>query len=283
MGNLLAKGAKGFQYMLAPIEDMTSNAFRTVCFRHGADITFTELTRVEALARKNKCTWERIIFKDETPAIIQLLGAKEQMFKRFLSMFEPQKGFMGFNINMGCPSPDAVKIGQGCALMKRVAKSQKLVELIKDRGYHVSVKMRLGLNRFEKEKKAYLNIIRAVKADFFVVHARHGGQTYAEPADMSVYPECAATGKDIIANGDITTKEQVELLKSAGIKGVMIGRAAISDPSIFARLKGIECPPAEALKKEFVALSEKYCEPFRYRKNILKWIGKPAMWMHQNQ
>jgi len=261
-----------FQYMLAPLENITGNAFRTVCFRHGADLTFTELARVGALARKNKSTSERIIQHDETPTIIQLLGIEDRLFKKFLNMFEPKKGFEGFNINMGCSSPNVVRLGQGCALMKRIAKSQKLVQIIKDMSYPVSIKMRLGLDSYEKEKKVYLNLINEVDADFFIVHARHGMQTLANPADMSIYPECVATGKEIIANGDITTKEQVEHLKSIGLKGVMIGRAAVTNPEIFAKLKGMDCLGIEAIKKEFIELIEKYNEPLRYKKNVLKWM-----------
>lgn len=262
-----------FQYMLAPLENFTSNAFRTVCFRHGADLTFTELARVDALARKNKATWERIIQKDETPTVIQLLGTKEPLFKKFLSTFEPKKGFEGFNINMGCASPDAIKLGQGCALMKRIAKSQKIIQTIKDIGYSVSIKMRLGLNNSEKQKKVYINLINGADADFFIVHAKHGAQTSMEPADMSIYPECVATGKDIIANGGITSKEQVERLKSIGLKGVMIGRAAITDPQIFSKMKGLDCTGTDVIKNEFIELTKKYHEHLRYKKNILKWMN----------
>ena len=229
-------------FMLAPIEDMTSNAFRTLCYKYGADLTFTELIRIAALARKNKSTWSRLEFNDETPTIIQLLGAKEADFKRFLSMFEPFHGFKGFNLNLGCPSPDVVRIGQGCALVRRIAKTRKLVQIFKDRGFPISIKMRLGLNKLDKERKVYLNLIDAVDADFFAVHARYGAQTYSEPADFSVYEECVKTGKRIAANGDITKAEQIEKLKEIGISDFMIGREAVSYPAIFNRLKGKECP-----------------------------------------
>ncbi|MFH1505591.1 MAG: tRNA-dihydrouridine synthase family protein [archaeon] len=260
--------------MLAPMEDITSNAFRTVCHKYGADLTFTEFARVEALARKNKSTWSRLDFKDETPIVIQLLGAKEYYFKKFLSMFEPHKGFQGFNLNCGCPSPDVIKLGQGCALVRRISKTRKIVSIFKDRGFKISVKMRLGLNQRDKENKVYLNLIDAVDADFFVVHARYGMQRYDEPADFKVYEECVRKGKDIVANGGITTKEHIEYLKSVGVKGAMIGRAAVNDPVIFSRLKGLAYPDIEDIKKEYLGLAEKYSEPFRYRKNVLKHIGK---------
>jgi tRNA-dihydrouridine synthase len=260
-----------FQYMLAPIEDMTSNSFRTICYRNGADLTFTELIRVEGLARKNKSTWERIKLNDDTPTVIQLLGAKEDFYKKFLEIFEPPKiGFSGFNLNLGCPSPAVLSLGQGCAMVRRINKTKSIVELFRKKNYPISIKMRLGINQADKDHKAYINLIKEIDADFFVVHARHGKQNYSEPADFDVYDLCVKTGKPIIANGDIKTKKQIEFLKSIGVKGAMIGRAAIVEPTIFNRLKGNNKQSTDKVIEEFVRLSENYYEAPKYSKNILK-------------
>ena len=57
-------------------------------------------------------------------------------------------------------------------MVKRGAKTARLVSLIRDHGHPVSVKIRLGLNQFEKDNKLYLNNLRWVDPDFFVVHAK---------------------------------------------------------------------------------------------------------------
>jgi len=265
-----------FKLMLAPIEDMTSNAFRTICHKYGADITFTEMVRFESLAKNNKTSWDRIILKDKTPAVIQIIGHKEIFLKKFLSKFEPNQGFMGFNLNLGCPAPNFVNQGVGCAMVKRISKTRALVETIKKKGYNASIKIRLGLNQFEKDKKAYLRLIKNVNANSFIIHARHGNQSYNVPADFSIYQECVDTGKTIIANGDIKTQKQIDFLKKIGLKGAMIGRPAILDPSIFNKLKGLSSPKLEAILAEYVKLADKFDEPFRYRKNILKRRIIPA-------
>lgn len=228
---------KDFTFMLAPMEEYTNAAFREQCYENGADATFTEMARVSALARNNKSTLEKIRIPHPIPTHIQIIGGNEKELEIFLQQFTPQEGFLGFNLNLGCPSPDMVRKGLGCALIKRVSKVQKMVQTIRNHGYPVSIKLRLGMNRYEKEKKTYLNLIREVDADFFIVHARHGKETNKDPADFAIYEECVATGKIIIANGDITTKEQVQQVKAIGVKGVMIGRAAIEDKNIFQKLK----------------------------------------------
>jgi tRNA-dihydrouridine synthase B len=180
---------------------------------------------------------DKIKITNAVPTYIQLIGYEEKELVIFLNKFVPEPGFLGFNLNLGCPAPEMIRKGYGCALIKRITKVKKLVEIIRGFGYGVSIKLRLGLNSFEKKKKVYLNLINEVDADFFVVHARHGKETFVNPADFSVYFECVATGKKIIANGDIKTKKQIDNLKSIGVKGAMIGLTASKNPEIFKELK----------------------------------------------
>ncbi len=277
-----------FQFHLAPIEGYTDNAFRTLCYRHGADLTFTEMARLDALARKNASTWERTKLLNDTPTVIQLIGNKEEQLTKFLSQFSADinsnshkhgnhSNFHGFNINIACPSPRFVKLGLGCAMIKRVAKVQKLVEVIKKYGYKASIKMRLGLNKYEMDKKAYLNIIKNVDADYFVVHARHGSDTYENKTHDEVYEECVATGKTIIANGDIDSVEKVEKLKAIGVKGVMIGKPAIRNPAIFEMLKGnpalSSASSFDILKKEYLQIAKELNTPNPYQSLVLRYLG----------
>jgi len=264
-----------FIYMLAPLEDTSDNALRTLCHRYGADVTFTEMAYTLSLAHNNQSTLSRTQLYDDTPTWIQITGSQDNNLKRYLAHFEPRKGFLGFNFNVGCPSPHIIRNGLGCAMIKRVSKMKKLVAIVKEYGYHVSIKMRLGMNKFEREKKVYLNLIDAVDVDFFAVHARYGAQTYEDPADYSAIIECVKTGKPIIANGDIIDKGQVEYLQSQGVKGVMIGRAAVFNPAVFNLLKGKAVPPIEQLKQEYLELSDRFQSPFKYQKNVLKRLGRP--------
>ena len=261
-----------FTYMLAPIEGVSENAFRTLCYKNGADITFTEMARVDALARGNKSTWDRISLLDSTPTAIQLLALKEGSLEKFLAMFKPQEGFKGFNLNLGCPSPNIIKTGMGCAMIKRVNKTNKLVKIIKSKGYEVSIKLRLGMNLFEKQNKNYLNLIKEADADYFIVHARHGMQTYEEPADNNIYLDCVETGKAIIANGDIKTEEQAKQLRKAGVMGVMIGRAAVKDPAIFNRIKGKHNLGHNEIRNDYLRLTETFNTPQKHKEMFLSYF-----------
>jgi tRNA-dihydrouridine synthase len=221
--------------MLAPLERYSDSVFRTLAYNHGADLTFTEMAHVESFLNRNKASLEKIEPRDATPVQIQLLTGNEGRLDRFLSDFRPFEGFRGFNLNLSCPSKDVIRQGKGAAMVKRGAKTARLVSLIREHGHPVSVKIRLGLNRREKDRKLYLNNLGGVDPDFFVVHAKHAAQGSGEREDSSVYPECveAARGIPVIANGGIETPKMVQSLVEMGVSGVMMGRPALGNPAIF--------------------------------------------------
>lgn len=260
---------------LAPLEGVSDCAFRSLCYRYGADLTFTEMIRVDGLVKKNKSTMALLDLKNDTPTGIQLLAVKPDLLKKFVHDFSSYHVKpICFNLNLGCPSPEVIVQGGGAALVKRTKRVAELVAILQKLSYPVSVKIRLGLNAFEKEQKVYIRLLQEVEADAFIIHARHARQKSSEKADWSIFEACIATGKHIIPNGDISTIEDLDFFKTLGIKEVMIGRAAIRNPSVFQYLKGKEKIPLEKLRKEYIQLSEKYPSALKYRENILASLGK---------
>ena len=270
--------------MLASLERYSDSVFRTLCHNHGADLTFTEMAHIESFLKRNKASLEKIMPKDATPVQIQILSGNEGKLDRFLSGFKPFDGFRGFNLNLNCPSKDVIRQGKGAAMVKRAAKTARLVSLIRDHGHPISVKIRLGLNRFEKENKLYLNNLGGVDPDFFVVHSKHAAQSSVEKEDYSVYPECveAARGIPVIVNGGIETPEIVRSLVEMGVGGVMMGRPALGNPAIFDLMKnelGVNdtarpVPTIDGLKKEYIDICEVIGGSKEYRSRFLKIVGK---------
>ncbi|OGD54082.1 hypothetical protein A3K81_06565 [Candidatus Bathyarchaeota archaeon RBG_13_60_20] len=253
-----------FRLMLAPMEGYTDAALRTLCFRHGADLTFTEMAHVESLLHGNRSSLSKVAAHDSTPVQIQLLTGRDDHLDRFVSGFKPFPGFEGFNLNLSCPSPDVIRKGKGAAMVKRAAKTGRLASIIRGHGYQVSLKLRLGTNAHEKAGKVYLNALGRVEADLYIVHAKTAAQGSVEPDDPSVYPECveAASGRPVIANGGIDSAEKAEALREMGLAGAMIGRAALRDPAIFDALRNqlrLNIPPRpvpgiDELMREYAAL-----------------------------
>ena len=270
--------------MLASLERYSDSVFRTLLYNHGADLTFTEMAHVESFLKRNKVSLEKIEPRDATPVQIQILSSNKGNLDRFLSDFKPFDGFRGFNLNLNCPSKDVIRQGKGAAMVKRAAKTARLVSLIRDHGHPVSVKIRLGLNQFEKDNKLYLNNLGGVDPDFFVVHAKHAAQSSGEKEDYSVYPECveAARGIPVIANGGIETPKMVQSLVEMGVGGVMMGRPALGNPAIFDLMKnelGVNDPPrpvptTDDLKQEYNDIYEAIGGSEKYRSRFQKVVGK---------
>jgi tRNA-dihydrouridine synthase len=270
--------------MLAPLEGYSDGVLRTLCHHHGADLTFTEMAHIESFLRGSKQAKEKITIRDSTPMQIQVLTGKEEHLEAFLDPFEPFPGFEGFNLNLSCPSPEVIKRGKGAAMIKRTAKTGRLVSIIHAHGYKASLKLRLGTNAYEKSQKVYLNSLRGVDADFFVVHAKTAAQESAEADDYSVFPECveAAHGIPVIANGGIDSAEKVRALREMGVGGIMIGRAALSNPAIFDVLRnelGLNEPPKkvpriEELKTEYESIHAQLGSSKIYRNAFVSVVGK---------
>jgi tRNA-dihydrouridine synthase B len=242
------------------------------------------MAHVNSFLRRNRSSLLKIEPRDLTPVQIQILSSSEEKLDQFLSEFKPFSGFAGFNLNLSCPSKDVIRQGKGAAMVKRGAKTQKLVNVIRGHGYPVSVKIRLGLNQLEKDNKLYLNNLGSVDPDFFVVHAKHAGQKSAEVEDYSIYPECveAARGIPVIANGGVDTTEKVQKLMEMGLAGAMMGRPSMSNPAVFDLFKnefGFNDPPMripniDDLRLEYDAIFDKIGGLDSYRERFHRVVGK---------
>ncbi len=271
---------------LAPLEGVSDCAFRTLCYRHGADLTFTEMIRVDSLVRGNKSTLQMLDLFSEAPTGIQLLAIKPASAQEFVSQFSSfsfQHAPQQINLNCGCPSPEVIRQGGGAALVKRIQRLQELVTIFRKLSLPVTLKIRLGLNVYEQKNKAYLNLLNGVDADAFIIHARHARQSSHEPADWSVFEECLSTGKHIVPNGDITEREHIAHFKQLGIKEVMIGRAAVRNPSVFGYLKGSEKKNIDPLRHEYLQLCAQYPNVLKYKENVLNYLGKEKESIHSKK
>jgi tRNA-dihydrouridine synthase len=243
------------------------------------------MAHVESFLRGSKGALQKIEVRDGTSVQIQLLTGREGDLMRFLDGFESFTGFTGFNLNLSCPSRDVISHGKGAAMVKRTAKTDRFVSIIHNHGYDCSVKIRLGTNEYEKQQKVYINLLKEVNADFFIVHAKTAVQVSRESEDYSVYPECveAAAGKPIIANGGIDSSEKVKEVQAMGVSGVMIGRAALSNPAVFDVLRnelGFNDPPTpipgiENLRKEYQKLHSDFRGQEKYSESFNRVLGEP--------
>eukprot|EP01114_Cavostelium_apophysatum_P023590 TRINITY_DN8935_c0_g1_i1.p1 TRINITY_DN8935_c0_g1~~TRINITY_DN8935_c0_g1_i1.p1 ORF type:complete len:336 (-),score=59.01 TRINITY_DN8935_c0_g1_i1:170-1177(-) len=279
-----------FQVVSAPLEQYSDRAFRSMCFQLGATNTFTEMARLEGLSRDCKKGWMRVLTDPDVPTVVQILPSSEEELNRTLEMWKEKKlkTPAEWNINVGCPSKKLTKIGLGCAMVKDVERVARFIEILRKSKVPVSVKLRLGKNQEEKSRKVYLNLIRDTDADYYIVHGRHGEQKKC-PADKAAYQECLNTGKVIWANGGINSVQAIHELRSEGLHGVMIGRAAVQNPLIFRHYWEFDHNPNYSpSESDHKYVRDLYCHYFDryyadgedlqamsgYKRRIMKHIGE---------
>jgi tRNA-dihydrouridine synthase len=269
-------------FVLAPMEAVSDVGFRAMCHAQGAALTYTEMVRARAVAKRNRATLDLIdTFDSRTPTGVQLLVAKPEELLAALEVLEELaatthphfKNICAIDMNFGCPSPDVVKMGAGPALLKRRARLGAIFQALADYKKRaqlpvksISAKIRLGLNQREQEHKVYLPVIEMANStlDHLVVHARHAQQRSRDLPTWSAIGEIKARATiPVIGNGDVNTRADAERMqRETGCDGFMIARAAIRDPFVFRSLTGRVGAPAEieraAAEREYFDVAARF-------------------------
>ncbi len=220
--------------ILAPMAAVTNLPFRILCKRQGAALVYTEMINLNALARKNKATEKLCLTaKEEKPVSFQLFGLREEPIKASIERIEDKADIIDFNF--GCPAHQIVGSGSGAALLKRPEKIGKIIShLVKYSSKPVTAKVRLGYDKNNITK--IVKIIEDNGADAIAIHARTYKQGYSGKANWKAIKSAKEkVNIPIIGNGDVKTPDQAKKLLEL-CDAVMIGRAAIGDPTIFHRI-----------------------------------------------
>lgn len=227
---------------LAPLAGYTNYPFRRLCASYGAGLTYTEMVSAKGLKYGSENTRE-LLFTDaaEHPRAVQLFGNDPDVL-RWVCESKELEAFPIVDLNMGCPVPKIYKNGEGSALLADPALAERIVAACVKSGKLVTVKFRVGLKEGQFVTEEFAKRMAGAGASLLTVHGRAREQFYAG----IVYTEEIAKAKNavdvpVIANGGVfSVADGEELLRQTGADGVMIARAAMSDPQIFCDFTGRE-------------------------------------------
>lgn len=225
---------------MAPMAGHTCYPFRLMCRRLGAGLAFTEMVSANGLKYNDKAT-AKLLYTNEAefPKAVQLLGSVPAAFE-YACKGEYTAAYEIIDINMGCPVPNVIKSGEGCALTGNLLLASRIIEACKRSGKVVTVKFRPGMNRNSIVVSEFARMCEDSGADMITVHGRTRNMMYSgEP--IYEYIEAAKTAVNIpvIANGGIYSEEDaVNMMDKTGADGIMIARCGLEDPFIFSRLTG---------------------------------------------
>lgn len=227
---------------LAPMEDVTDQAFRLLCKGFGADMVYTEFVSADALIRNVKRTEQKLTLHDEErPVAIQLYGREPDAMAEAGRIAEEANPDI-IDLNFGCPVKRVATKGAGAGLLQNIPKLLEITSaVVKAVKVPVTVKTRLGWDENNKIIVDLAEQIQDCGAQALTIHGRTRSQMYKGEADWTLIGEVKNNPRmkiPIIGNGDVTTAERaVECFDRYGVDAVMIGRASIGKPWIFAEIR----------------------------------------------
>ena len=227
---------------LAPMEDVTDPAFRLLCKRFGADMVYTEFISADALIRSVKRSEQKLtMFDAERPVAIQLYG-READAMREAALIAEEEGPEIIDLNFGCPVKKVAGKGAGAGLLRDIPKMLEITAaVVKAVKLPVTVKTRLGWDEDSRIIVELAEQLQDCGIAALAIHGRTRAQMYKGDADWTLIGEVKNNPRmhiPIIGNGDVTTPERAaECFDRYGVDAIMVGRASIGRPWVFAEMK----------------------------------------------
>jgi nifR3 family TIM-barrel protein len=248
-----------FPLLLAPMEDVSDPPFRALCKREGCDMMYTEFISVEGLIRDATKSVQKLdIYEHERPVGIQIFGAVEESMMLATDIVCEAKPEL-LDINFGCPVKKVTCKMAGAGILQDIDRMVELTRLVVQRStLPVTVKTRLGWDDNTIKIVEVAERLQDVGIQAISIHGRTRKQMYKGEADWSWIAKVKENPRlhiPVFGNGDITTPEKaVEYKNRYGVDGLMIGRASIGSPWIFAEIKhfvktGEHLPPPDIIKR----------------------------------
>ncbi|MFK8068293.1 MAG: tRNA dihydrouridine synthase DusB [Gammaproteobacteria bacterium] len=226
--------------VLAPMAGITDKPFRTLCRKHGAEQTTSEMVSANPALRNTKKSQLRLDYKDESGLkIIQIAGADPQTMAEG-ARYNVDQGAEMININMGCPAKKVCNVMAGSALLKDEKLVTQILEAVVNAvDVPVTLKIRTGTDPDNRNGVEIARIAELSGIQTLAIHGRTRACAYRGEAEYETIREIKKTVSiPVYANGDISSPQKAkQVLDYTGVDGVMIGRASQGNPWIFDQIK----------------------------------------------
>src|SRR3954469_882289 len=232
--------------LLAPMAAVTDLPFRTICEEHGVGLTITEFLSAHALSAGDpKTTGKLTASLDGRRFGVQIFGREPEMMDKAAKM-AVSIGASLVDINMGCPAKRVVAGECGSGLMREPQIAQELVRAVVaavPANIPVTVKHRAGWDQAHRNAPEFACAMVEAGAKMITVHGRTRTQGFSGKSDPDIIKLVRQTVPahiPVVGNGDVLTVEDfLRLRDHTGCDAVMIGRGALGNPWLFARLREV--------------------------------------------
>lgn len=247
--------------ILAPMAGITDQYFRLILKRiGGVGMVTMEFISSEALTRGSERTRRMMQFsEEERPLAIQIYGSHPERMADAAD-FVQALGADVVDINMGCPANKVLKGCSGAALMGDLDLARDIVRACRRRvSIPLTVKFRVGLDQARANYLELGEICEGEGADAVALHGRTAKQMFSGKVDWIPVRRLRERLRiPVSGNGDVECPaDAMELWRTTGCDGVMIGRAAIKNPWIFRQIAAVRdgaapCEPSLAERRDLI-------------------------------
>lgn len=268
--------------ILAPMDGYSDQPFRGLARKLGSAVSYTEFVNAMDVLNRPHHILPRLAYDDfERPVAFQLYDDDPARLLRAAEALMPYKPDI-IDINMGCSHKGISARGAGAGLLRTPDKVAIIIRQMSDEfDLPVTAKIRLG---WDDESQNYLEIAKTVQDNggmLVAVHGRTREQAYRGNAIWTPITEIkAALTIPVIGNGDVRTiADKQRMLAQTGCDAVMIGRAAIGNPWIFAGKDRAEVTHEEVRETilEHMARMQSFYGPEEglvlFRKHVKRYIS----------
>lgn len=242
--------------ILAPLMDVTTPSFRNLIWNQGVidgqspvGLVVTPMVFVQQIAAAPKTILPHMEHIEKLrPSSVQIVasGKNPEHIKTALDILGSYQ-FDVLDINAGCPAPHTMRSGGGGAFLRDYSKStsterleQVITACVKYAHVPVSLKTRLGFNS-EIDIIKIGAIVENLGLAFLTVHGRTVAQKYRGVVNYDLLRQLKSTlNIPLVGNGDVTDFASYQRMKATGVDAVMIGRAAMTNPSVFSEIWQIQ-------------------------------------------
>jgi len=230
-------------FYLAPMAEISHRALRELIEDFGGcDGYFSEMISASALFAGGPFEkWYMDTGPKPEKLVFQLVGSAPEAISRAAALLDEQE-CAGIDINMGCSAPLIRKTGAGAAWMASIDRAGELISLIRPLiKRRLSVKLRIG---FKDDFDYLVRFCRRLEdegTELITLHPRLVTEKFKRHARWEYVGMLKKELKIAVAgNGDISSPEELVRRAETPCDAVMVGRAAVKMPWIFAAARGGE-------------------------------------------